>query len=175
MLAWGIFFKAWQGGGTHWCFLKWGNYLVNKKDDCQASVTGYLQWTFANVLGSVLSTSRGVPLILTTTLTGKHIIVPILRTQRPGSLKGAAHGAITSKWWPSNESLRKGEGAGVLSRGRALETQPRQRWCLQGWATNHCEGRGRGTSPRWLRFWGWTAWEKVLPSLWFPALIMLAL
>lgn len=74
------------------------------------------------MLGSVLSTSGGIPLILITTLTGKYIIVPILRTQRPRSLKGVAHGVITSKWWGSNESLRKGDVAGVLSRGHALET-----------------------------------------------------
>lgn len=69
------------------------------------------------MLGSVLSTSRGVPLILTTTLTGKHITVPIMRTQRPRSLKGVAHGVITSKWWGSNESLRKGDVAGSPQQG----------------------------------------------------------
>ena len=57
---------------------------------------------------------RGIPLILTTTLTGEYIIVPIMRTQRPRNL--------TSKWWGSNASPRKGDVAGVLSRGHALET-----------------------------------------------------
>lgn len=77
---------------------------------------------FAHVLGSVLSTSRGVPLIPTTTLTGEYIIVPIMRTQRPRNRKGVAHGVLTSHWWGSNVSPRKGDGAGVLSSGHALET-----------------------------------------------------
>lgn len=33
-----FFSKLGREGGTHWCFLKWGNYLVNKKDDCVRQV-----------------------------------------------------------------------------------------------------------------------------------------